>query len=510
MSTMRSKPNIVYILADDLGYGDVACLNPRGKIPTPNMDRLAEEGMIFSDAHSSSALCSPSRYSILTGRYNWRSAMQRGVVSGYGKPLIARDRLTVGALLRQNGYRTSCIGKWHLGWNWALEPSEHFLLNHKSDPAELPPLDEARVLWEKVFAEPVADGPTTRGFDYYFGVDIPNVPPYAFIENDHTVGIPSEYLSRELVAHNLHVSQHGPAVSNWTLEAILPTLGDKACDYIDSQSTREEPFFLYMPLTSPHCPLAVNDEWKGKSGLGLYADFVMETDAVIGRVLDALDNAGIADSTLAVLASDNGCAGFVIPELEEKGHFPSAHYRGWKGHTWDGGHRIPFIARWPEVIEPGSISQQTTCLSDLMATCADILGVTLPDDAGEDSVSILPLLRGEEAAVREHAVHHSGNGKFAVRKENWKLLLCAASGMLGGNVPTNDEVALEMGMPSIQLYHMEEDPGERHNLHAERPDKVRELAELLAKLVNDGRSTPGIPQRNDVTVDIWKGSKIER
>lgn len=502
---MSTRPNIVYILADDLGYGDIACLNPRGKIPTPNVDRLASEGMIFTDAHSTSSICSPSRYGVLTGRYNWRTCMQGGIVRPYGAPLIAADRLTLGDLLQQHGYHTACVGKWHLGWDWPFDVSEHFL-PERNGPAPDGATETTRTKWHRAFSQPIANGPTTRGFNTYFGVDVPNWPPYVFIQNDRTVGIPSEHLPPRDVVHCVRASLHGPAIRHWELERILPALGDSVCDTIHTQAAAGKPFFVYMPLTSPHAPLAVNDEWKGKSGLNLYADFVMETDAVVGRVLDALRESGVADDTLVIFTSDNGCAPQSgVPELEALGHFPSAQYRGYKCDIWDGGHRMPFVARWPGVVTPGSVSNQTICLADLMATCAEIVGAELPHNAGEDSFSILPLLRGEGTPVRGNVINHSGPGKFAIREGKWKLVLCAGSGGLAS--PTDQE-ALDLALPPIQLYDMAEDPGETNNLQAERPDRVRELVGLLERLVADGRSTPGPRLSNDAPVDIWKGPDI--
>ncbi|NQT94418.1 MAG: arylsulfatase [Lentisphaerae bacterium] len=499
---MNNKPNIVYILADDLGYGDVACLNPEGKIATPHLDRLAAEGMRFTDAHSTSAVCSPSRYSILTGRYNWRSSLQSWIVGVYGDPLIAEDRLTVAGFLKQHGYHTACIGKWHLGQGWDFEPTEDFLPDGRKDPSPTATAQQ-KALWRDSFSKPTTGGPTTRGFDSYFGVDVPNWPPYCYIENDRTVGLPSEFLPARLLGNN-QGSVPGPALADWNFEQLLPAFAERAGDYIVGQAKQATPFFLYMPLTSPHTPLAVNDEWRGKSGLNLYADFVMETDAIVGRVLDALEESGVADETIVMFASDNGCAHYIgVPELEAMGHFPSAHYRGYKSDAWDGGHRIPFIARWSGVTEPGSRCAQTVCLSDLMATSSEVLGKPLPDDAGEDSVSILPLLRGEDRVVREHVVHHSGHGKFAIRSGKWKLVLCGGSG--GWTTPTDHE-ATEQGLPSVQLYDMEADPSETINLEARRPDVVADLVGVLERSVAQGRSTPGPSQTNDVPVDIWKGS----
>jgi len=472
------KPNIVYILCDDLGYGDVHCLNPqRGKIPTPNIDRLASGGMIFTDAHGSSAVCTPSRYGILTGRYNWRSRLQSGVLGPYGESLIAKDRLTVPELLKRNGYATACIGKWHLGWEWPRRGKE---------------MD---------WSQPIKEGPTTRGFDYYFGTDVPNYPPYCFIENDRTVGIPSVPLPKHLLGNNM-ASKRGPSLPGWKLEAILPTLADKAGGWIGEQAKASHPFFLYLPLTSPHTPLAVTEEWRGKSGLNRYADYVMETDAMIGRVLEAIDKSGAAGNTLVILASDNGCAPYIgVNDLEAKGHYPSGEFRGYKADAWDGGHHIPCIASWPGTIKPGTRCGQLVCLNDLMATCAEMLGVKLPDNAGEDSVSILPLLHGEDRVVRETLVHHSIQGKFAIREGNWKLLLCGGSGGWGS---PNDAAAHKQGLPAVQLYDMSIDIGEKKNLQKEHPEIVAKLTKLLEKYVAEGRSTPGKPQKNDVPVNIHK------
>ena len=377
------RPNIVVILADDLGYGDVQCNNPqRGKIPTPNIDRLAAQGMRFTDGHSSSGVCSPSRYTLLTGRYHWRTRLQSGIVGVFGAPLIAPDRLTVAGLLQQQGYRTGCVGKWHLGWDWPIPPEQETLFRAKPQDDSVTPPEDQKQLWSQVFSQPIAGGPTTRGFGSYFGTDVPNWPPYCFIENDRTIGIPSEFLPARLLK-NHQASLPGPALPDWKLEPILPTLGDRACAFIESCARQTEPFFLYMPLTSPHTPLAVNDAWKGKSGLNTYADFVMETDAVVGRVLEAVEKSGAASKTLVVFTSDNGCAPYVgAAELEKMGHFPSGPLRGYKADVWEGGHRVPFIVRWPGVVKAGSVCDQLVQHADLLATCAEIVGANLPDDGG--------------------------------------------------------------------------------------------------------------------------------
>ncbi len=464
----KSKPNIVFILADDLGYGDVQCLNPkRGKIPTPNIDRLATQGITFTDSHSGTAVCSPSRYAVLTGRYAWR-VMASGIVGVYGKPMISADRLTVPGLLRQNGYHTACVGKWHLGWDWPRKGKD------------------------VAFDQPIPSGPTARGFDYYFGVDVPNWPPYCWIENDRLQGNPTEHLG--IVGKNIN-STPGAAMPGWKFEPILPTITDKVCQYIRRRAEDHKPFFVYFPLTSPHTPLSPTDEWKGKSGLGPYADLVMETDAMVGRVLDALDKAGLSDNTLVIFTSDNGMAAYVgAHELEAKGHYPSGDFRGYKFDVWDGGHHLPFFARWPGVTKPGTVCRQLICHTDLMATCAEIVGVKLPDSAGEDSVSIMPLLMGQDAPVHEAVVHNSASGQFAIRQGKWKLLLCAE-----GKKP---------GLPDIQLYDMEADIGERENLQDRHPEIVARLVALLKTYVDAGRSTPGAQQPNDIRVDMLKGARI--
>jgi arylsulfatase A len=472
-SADKPRPNMVYILADDLGYGDVHCLNPeRGKIPTPNLDQLAAQGIRFTDAHSGSAVCTPTRYGILTGRYAWRSRLQSGVLLGFDPPLIARERMTVPGLLKQHGYQTACIGKWHLGLSFAATGSQ-----------------------TNDLTQPIQDGPTTRGFDYYFGISASlDMPPFAFIENDRFTETPSvekEWLRR------------GPAAPGFEAVGVLPTLTRKAVEYLDGRAAENKPFFLYLALTSPHTPILPTRNWVGKSGLNAYGDFVMQTDWSVGEVLQALETNGLAGNTLVIFTSDNGCSPAAnVGELERKGHYPSYVFRGYKADIWDGGHHIPFLARWPGHIQAGSVSDQLTCLTDLMATCADILGIKLPDDAGEDSVSILPALLGRDAGpLREAAMHHSISGSFALRQGKWKLELCPDSGGWSAPKPGSTEAKK---LPPIQLYNMAEDISERANTQKDHPEVVASLTKLVEKYVAEGRSTPGRPLSNDVAVVIWK------
>jgi arylsulfatase A len=483
-------PNIVYILCDDLGYGDVQCLNREGKILTPHMDRLAAAGMIFTDAHSSSSVCTPTRYSILTGRYNWRSAMKRGVLNGFSPRLIETGRATVASFLREQGYATACIGKWHLGMNWPQDDS--------TAPA---PSDDPRRI---DYSRPIEGGPNAVGFDYFYGISASlDMPPYAFIENDRVTEVPT--VEKQWL-------RKGPAAGSFQAEAVLPTLTDKAVAYIGrraAEAKQGKPFFLYLSLASPHTPILPTSEWQGKSGLNPYADFVMQTDATVGAVLDALDGQGLAENTLVIFTSDNGCSPEAdFPTLRALGHDPSHHFRGHKADIFEGGHRIPFLVRWPARVKAGTSSDQLICLNDLFATCAEILGRTLPDHVAEDSVSFLPALTGSaKKPLREAVVHHSINGSFAIRQGKWKLVLCSDSG--GWSEPRPGSAAA-LELPPVQLYDLSRDIGERVNVQARHPAVVAQMTKLLEKYVADGRSTPGKPQQNTGPVALYPGIKNSR
>ena len=368
-------PNIVYILCDDLGYGDVKCLNPEGKIATSNVDKLAAGGMIFTDAHSGSSVCTPTRYGVMTGRYSWRTRLQTGVLGGYSSRLIAPGRMTVASFLKENGYATACFGKWHLGMDWARTSDE--------------PLPDAIKNASNVdFSKPAEGGPADCGFDYYFGISASlDMPPYVFIENKKAVSIPAEITKEG--------GREGLTAKDFKAVDVLPALTRKTVEYIEKNSARSKegkPFFIYMPLNSPHTPIVPTAEWQGKSGLGKYGDFVMETDAFVGRILEAVQKSGAADNTLVIFTSDNGCAPYIgVKDLEAQGHFPSGPLRGYKASAWEGGHRLPFIVRWPGVVKPGTVCPQLIQQGDLIATLAQMFRVKLPDNAGEDSVGILPL-----------------------------------------------------------------------------------------------------------------------
>jgi arylsulfatase A-like enzyme len=482
-----AKPNVVVILADDLGYGDVGCYNPASKIPTPNIDRLAKEGARFTDAHSPSAVCTPTRYALLTGRYAWRTRLQRNVIGPFSQPLIAEKLLTVPAMLREQGYAAACVGKWHLGWGWPK------------------PGDDGK----RDFTKPIPDGPTTRGFDLYFGTDVPNYPPYCFLENDRTVGIPSGTAPVGRDSFNIA----GPMVPGWKLVGVLPALEARAASYIETAAKGGKPFFLYLPLTSPHYPVVPAPEFKGKSRAGDFGDFVVQTDHVVGAVLDALKKAGAAENTLVILTSDNGpeITGEVNPgaydRLKEFGHASMGILRGAKRDAWEGGHRVPFIARWPGKIEAGTVCDETVCHVDLMATLAALLHVKLPADAGVDSVNILPALLGEkrQAPLREATVHHSGQGKFAIRKGDWVLILAPTgddNGKRGEPAWFRKDRGYGPHTEAGELFDLATDPAQKNNLYSTETAKVNELATLMERYVKEGRSTPGPRQTNDVEI-VW-------
>ena len=490
-----NKPNIIYILADDMGYGDVSPLNPDSKIPTPNLDALAQQGITFTDAHASSSLCSPTRYGLLTGRYSWRSRRQGGALWSFDLPLIEENRLTVAQFLKDNGYHTAIIGKWHLGLNWR-DKDGNILLDTGNEKG-----------WNIDFSKPLENGPGTKGFDYFFGMDAPNYPPYCFIENDKTIGIPT--LEKPLSMYGVP----GIMLENWNLYTVLPEMEKRAIRYIQERAENESPFFLYFPLTAPHLPIVPTEEFIGKSKAGFYGDFICQVDAIVGNIMLTLEQSGIAENTLVIFTSDNGSiridgteTGGVGNSVLEHGHNPSYIFRGVKADVWEGGHRVPFFASWPGKITPGSMSSEIICHTDLFATCAAILGESLPGNAAEDSYDILPVLMGleQEEPVREATVHLSGNGSFSIRQGSWKLEICPGS----GGASMSPETAMRNNLPMMQLYNLENDIAEQNNLYNTYPDKVFELTSLLEEYVNKGRSTPGINQENTGSPDIWRALNV--
>ncbi len=487
----ESLPNIVYVLADDLGYGDVKCNNPDSKIPTPNVDLLAAEGMRFTDAHTPSAVCTPTRYGIMTGRYCWRTWLTHRVLDGYDAPLIEKGRVTVPALLKQRGYQTACVGKWHLGMQWTDKdgnPVPSIPLEKKKRPRNGRDVDHS---------VPVRGGPIDVGFDRYFGISASlNMSPFCFIDDDRPFCLPT--LDQERISTEFISVDEGVRSPDFTITAVMPRLAGEAVRFIERQEESGKPFFLYAPLTSPHLPLAPNTEYRGKSAAGEYGDFVVETDAFLGAVLEALDRTGQADNTLVIFTSDNGglyhwweaketddLKYYKIKSrgayVKQFGHQGNAHLRGTKADIWEGGHRVPFVARWPGRTPAGAVSNELIELTDLLATTAAIVGADLPDGAGEDSRNILPALLAEKPVkpVRDFAVHHSLWGVFAIRQGPWKMIPHRGSG--GFTFPKDIDVA-KVGGPAGQLYNLQEDPSETKNLWGQNPEVIERLETLLEEI----------------------------
>ena len=493
-------PNIVYILADDLGFGDVSCYNERSKIATPHIDRLAAEGMRFTDAHSPSAVCTPTRYGILTGRYAWRTKMKLRVLDGLDPPLIDADQLTVPQLLKQHGYDTACVGKWHLGMQWTDqngEPVPYIPVETKGRPRSGNNVD---------YAAAIQGGPTERGFDRYFGISASlNMSPFCYIEDNRPVRRPTLHQAR--IQTDFISVDEGVRSPDFTIYGVMPRLTGEAVGYIEDRAAQasDRPFFLYAPLTAPHLPLVPNEEYRGRSQAGHYGDFVVETDAFVGAVLEALDRTDQAENTLVIFTSDNGgLYHYWEPReaddakhyrgskrgryIEQFGHQGNAHLRGTKADIWEGGHRVPFIVRWPQKTPAGTTSVELIELTDLLATVAALLKTDLPDGAAPDSRNILPALltdRQLDKPLRPFSVHHSLWGMFAIRSGNWKLIEGRGSG--GFTFPRELNVA-QVGGTKGQLYNLAADPSETKNVWEEHPDVVKKLSTLLSQVKKTGEN----------------------
>ncbi|WP_343854346.1 arylsulfatase [Algoriphagus jejuensis] len=468
----QNRPNIIFILADDMGYGDVSAYNEHSKIQTKNIDRLASKGVKFTDAHTSSAVCTPTRYGILTGRYNWRSTLKQHVLYGYSEALIAEDRVTIGSFLQAEGYKTAGIGKWHLGWDWDNIEAGDSLVN---------------------FSEKIKNGPTTRGFDYWFGFSGSlDMAPYVWVENDEPTMVPTKFTQNT----GQKMWRKGPTSDDFDHEQVLPDITSKTVQFISENAKGDQPFFIYMPLPAPHTPILPTSDFQGKSGLdNPYGDFVLMVDWVVGEVMKSLEENGIADNTILIFTSDNGCSNQAnFEQLATKGHDPSYVFRGHKADIFEGGHRVPFIVRWPAKVK-ASTSDQLVCTTDFFATVADVLDQKVEDNFAEDSFSFSAALGlPTKEATRESIVHHSINGSFAYRKGDYKAIFCPGSG--GWSYPTpNDDVIKTL--PPFQLYNLSTDIGEEHNLETEEAALLEQYRLELAKIVTDGRSTKGAPQKND-------------
>lgn len=481
----KNLPNIVIIYADDMGYGDLAIQNPDSKIPTPNLDKLASEGMRFTDGHSSSGICTPSRYALLTGRYHWRKF--HGIVNSFGPPSFDQERLTMPEMLKEKGYATACIGKWHLGWNWNFisEPTGERMKNGRIQKYYLP----NEIDWTK----PIKGGPLSHGFDYYFGDDVPNFPPYTWIENEHVVTIPNLPLSETpKTSEGRWEARPGPMAEGWELDAVMPKLTEKAVEYIESRKGKEEPFFLYFPWTSPHAPIVPTKEFMGTTKAGGYGDFMHQSDWTAGQVLKALKENGFEENTVVIFTADNGPERYAYDRIKNFNHLSAGGLRGLKRDTWEGGHRVPFVVKWPGVVKAGSVSDEVINQVDLMSTLAELVDFELSNNSAEDSYNLLPHLKGDKDAVniREATVQNTFKDRYAIRKGDW-VLIDSKSGM-HSQVPDwfNKKYGYKENSFEGELYNLKKDRSQKNNLFGANPEKAAELKALLEKYKSDGRSVP--------------------
>ncbi len=470
-----APPNIIILYADDLGYGDLGCSNPDSKIPTPNLDRLAASGMRFTDGHSSSGICTPSRYAMLTGRHHWRDF--HGIVGALGKSVFKKEQLTLPEMLKERGYATACIGKWHLGWDWDA-------IRKPGTPKDS--IQPGDFDWAKA----IPDGPLAHGFDHYFGDAVINFPPYAWIIDDRLPRAPDTVIDgsiEEPTKEGTWEARPGPALSGWDFYEVLPTLTEKSVEWVRGRKGKEEPFFLYVPFPSPHAPIIPNDEFDGKSQAGPYGDFVYQTDDACGRILAALEESGHADNTIVIFTADNGPEIYAYDRDERYDHWSSAPLRGLKRDIYEGGHHVPFLIRWPGVTKPGSVSDALVSQVDLMATLAAALDITIPDGQAIDSVNYLEYLVGEAKPPRTHMVHNTTKNHYAFRDGDW-LLVNAKTGYVRPAPKawqTKHAYSADDGGP-VELYNLKDDIGQRTNLASEHPDRVKAMTALLAQ-VREGR-----------------------
>jgi arylsulfatase A len=475
-----ARPNILILYADDMGYGDLGANNPASKIPTPQIDRLAAEGLRFTDGHSSSGICTPSRYAMLTGRHHWRDF--HGIAGAYDGPVFKPGQLTLPAMLRQQGYATACIGKWHLGMDWDS-------IRKPDTPKKS--IQHTDFDWTKRFP----GGPVDYGFDYYFGDNVINFPPYAWIENDRLVVPPDTTLTRVpgQPKEGAWECRPGPGRSDWDFDQVLPTLTRKGVEYIKSRKGKDQPFFLYFPLPSPHAPIVPSDAFDGKSKAGAYGDYVTETDDTCGQLLAALRDCGMESNTIVIFSADNGPEFHAYAREEKFDHWSSAPFRGVKRDIYEGGHHVPFVVKWPGVTKAGAVTDALISQVDFMATFAALLKLDLPRNAAEDSFDFEPWLKGEtKTPPRSTMVHNTAAKYYAIRDGDW-LLVDAKSGYESHKPSPAWNKKHQMGPDDNQmvaLYNLKDDIGQRHNLAAEHPEKVARLQSLLKKIRNQGHSSP--------------------
>jgi arylsulfatase A len=470
------RPNIVILYADDMGYGDLAAQNSHSKIPTPNLDRLARDGTRFTDAHSSSGICTPSRYALLTGRFHWRKF--HDIVNSFDPPVLDAAEFTLPEMLKTRGYRTACIGKWHLGWNW----------DYIKRPGAVPKKGTGYSPDAFDWSKPISGGPLAHGFDYYFGDDVPNFPPYAWFENDRVITPPTEPLTiTPKTAEGNWEVRPGPMCKDWDFYAVIPRLTERTVDWIGEQRGREGPFFLYVPFNSPHAPIVPIEKFQGKSKAGGYGDFVVQTDDNVGRILQALADNGFADNTLVIFSADNGPEHYAYERVRKFNHRSAGPLRGLKRDLWEGGHRVPFVVRWPGHVKAGAVSDALTSQVDLLATLAAAVGADLPADAAHDSYNLLPVWTDGAASPRHTIVHNTTKNGYAIRHDQW-LLITAKTGAVS-QVPEwfDRENGYAKNDQPGELYDLSDDLSQKKNLYDAQPEKVAELRTLLEEVRAKGQ-----------------------
>ncbi|MCG8650682.1 MAG: arylsulfatase [Pirellulales bacterium] len=489
----KPSPNILLILADDLGYGDVGCYNSQSKVPTPNLDRLASQGMRFSDAHSPCTVCTPTRYSLMTGQMAFRVPRGGTVFTGAGGPsLIADDRLTLPELLRDQGYATACFGKWHVGMTF---------YDDQGNPIHAGGLNAVKRI---DYSRPITGGPIDHGFDQFFGTACCPTTDwlYAFIDGNKIPVPPTRQVDRGPLPKHPYANDNRPGMiaDDFDLEEVDLVFLNKSRQFLRNhvQENPEQPFFLFHSTQAVHLPSFPGDAFKGKTNSGPHGDFIFELDYVVGELLKTLEQLKVAENTLVIFSSDNGPeVGTVYHMREDHQHDGARPWRGVKRDNWEGGHRVPLIVRWPGKVKAGATSDQITSLTDVMATVADILDVPLPPEAAEDSFSMLPALLGRDAGrpIRPYILQQGfGGSKYlAIRNGRWKYLAHRGS---GGNGYENHRLLKKYYLPDSapeapgQLYDLQSDPGETKNLYFENPQMVQQLSELLEESIQQGRSAP--------------------
>ena len=471
-------PNVLVILTDDLGIGDVGAYNPQSKIPTPNLDRLAKEGIRFTDAHSPDGVCTPTRYGLLTGRYAWRTWLKKGVLNGSSPPLIDRDRLTLADMLREKGYGTGAVGKWHLGLRWKLID--------ESAPQQVGNID---------WSEPILDGPAQHGFDYSFGLA---KPAWSFVENSTVLARPTlrfdlTHLPAYLMGGN---NNKGFKAPGFEFERMLPRFTEEAVGFVQRSAGTGKPWFLYFTPLAPHRPVVPNKDFQGRSAAGLYGDFVAEVDWSVGEVLAALDRTGQAENTIVFFTSDNGPEVDAYRRILEYRHASMGSQRGVKRDLWEGGHRVPFLVRWPAKASADRVEDEVVCLTDIMATVASIVDFELPENAAEDSYDMSGVVLGSEkdSPVREATVHHGSRGWFGIRQGHWVLIDHATGDNNGGQNREPAWFQRERGAGShdqdVELFNLRDDPQQTTNLADADPERVQSMKGLLERYKRQGRSAP--------------------